>query len=110
MLSPIAGAKMKRNDFESVSINELWALHEEIGSLLAQKIAVEKRELQIRLDALEGYSAGKESTQAISKGLSQIPEPRAAGRTDANVTHHIRCKTLENRNIPYCESRGGIKQ
>jgi DNA-binding protein H-NS len=43
---------MKRDDFQLMSIDELWGLHEEIGSLLTQRMTAERRELDKLLDTL----------------------------------------------------------
>jgi DNA-binding protein H-NS len=40
---------MKLKDFNSMSIDELWVLHEEISALLAAKIVAEKAVLDRRL-------------------------------------------------------------
>ena len=45
---------MNRNDFKSMSTDELWALHEEIASRLAASLLAEKRVLEIRLKQLKG--------------------------------------------------------
>jgi DNA-binding protein H-NS len=39
--------------FKSMSIDELWQLHEEITSILARKIAEQKAKLEERLRSLE---------------------------------------------------------
>jgi DNA-binding protein H-NS len=43
---------MKRDDFHSMSINELWVTRDKIRLLLMTKIEAEQRELQRRLDEL----------------------------------------------------------
>jgi DNA-binding protein H-NS len=43
---------MKRNGLESMSIDELWTLHETIMTILSSKIETQKRELEKRLDQL----------------------------------------------------------
>jgi DNA-binding protein H-NS len=43
---------MKDFDFQSMSTNELWTLHEEITSILSTKIKAEKLKLKRRLDGL----------------------------------------------------------
>jgi DNA-binding protein H-NS len=43
---------MKGADLESMSIDELWALHEEIASILSRKMNAEKLKLGKRLDEL----------------------------------------------------------
>jgi hypothetical protein len=37
---------MKRVNFEGMSVDGLWGLHEEVGVLLTQKMKAEKRELE----------------------------------------------------------------
>ena len=44
---------MKSNDFESMDIDELWGLHEQVTSMLAHKIAKEKARLEERLRRLQ---------------------------------------------------------
>src|SRR4051794_27419540 len=43
---------MKKGEIKSMSTDELWALHEEIASLLTRKIADEKAKLDVRLRQL----------------------------------------------------------
>ena len=43
---------MKSPGFETMPIDDLWALHEEIGELLADKLAREKQVLEQRLSQL----------------------------------------------------------
>ena len=40
---------MKKNDLESMSVDELWALHEKVAAKLAIKLAQEKATLEKRL-------------------------------------------------------------
>jgi DNA-binding protein H-NS len=44
---------MERAELESMSIDELWALHEAVSSLLAEKLAAEKRIVVQRLAELK---------------------------------------------------------
>jgi DNA-binding protein H-NS len=44
---------MKQKDFNSMAIDELWILHEEISALLATKIVAEKAVLDRRLRQLK---------------------------------------------------------
>jgi DNA-binding protein H-NS len=48
------GAIMKRSDFESLSIDKLWALREEIVTVLSAKMLAEQRVLEERLRKLDG--------------------------------------------------------
>jgi DNA-binding protein H-NS len=46
------GTDMKQTEIKSLSIDELWTLHEAIAATLAEKIAVEKKLLEERLRLL----------------------------------------------------------
>jgi DNA-binding protein H-NS len=50
------GAIMKRSDFESLSIDKLWALREEIATVLGAKMLAGKRVLEERLRKLDGQT------------------------------------------------------
>ena len=88
---------MNRNDFKSMSTDELWALHEEIATRLAAALTAEKSVLENRLRRLQRgietqpaaraakssdakSSAAKSSTPAppLSRGRSKISESGAA--------------------------------
>jgi DNA-binding protein H-NS len=58
---PSVGMNMKPDDLRSMSIEELWALHLEITSVLASRISAEKTQLEQRLKQLQsrGASNGK---------------------------------------------------
>jgi DNA-binding protein H-NS len=43
---------MKKIDLETMSIDDLWSLHERISKLLSERITSEKRELEKRLAVL----------------------------------------------------------
>lgn len=45
---------MNRNNFKSMSTDELWALHEEVAARLATSLLAEKRLLEDRLKQLRG--------------------------------------------------------
>src|SRR5438874_12457654 len=44
----------KKFDWESMSLNDLWSLHEKISAFLAARIKTEKDELDKRLAVLSG--------------------------------------------------------
>ena len=44
---------MKGTDFKSMSVDELWTLHEELSSVLASRLAEEKKILEERLRQLK---------------------------------------------------------
>jgi DNA-binding protein H-NS len=45
---------VKTNNLESMSVNELWSLHEQINTLLAFKMSAEKAHLEAKLRQLNG--------------------------------------------------------
>ncbi len=45
--------KLKPDDLESMSIDELWALHLEIAAVLGRRISAEKEQLEQRLHELK---------------------------------------------------------
>src|SRR6478672_9155537 len=45
---------MRGNDLESMSIDDLWALHERVALVLGQKLEAEKTKLEQRLCQLQG--------------------------------------------------------
>ena len=47
---------IEKGDFASMSINELWELHEEISKLLEAKMLAERKMLEDRLSRLRGPS------------------------------------------------------
>jgi DNA-binding protein H-NS len=63
------GLKMKPHDIKSMSVDELWSLHEVVSSLLAQKISVEKARLDQRLRELG------QSTADITKNARHARRP-----------------------------------
>ncbi|MGJ4971776.1 MULTISPECIES: H-NS histone family protein [unclassified Bradyrhizobium] len=72
----------KKIDFEAMSFDDLWSLHEQISQILAVRITSEKRELERRLavlnrsrGAIEG--AGSESGQSYTtSGKARRKYPR----------------------------------
>ena len=54
---------MKRNDFNSMSLDGLWALRSEISSILKSKIAAEKAELEKRLRELRSNGLPSEAAR-----------------------------------------------
>jgi len=66
------GGQMKFGKFNlsSLSMDELWALHEEVGNILSEKITNEKRELEERLAKLNSGMMAKMNR----------PDPQAAER------------------------------
>lgn len=63
---------MKRHDFNSMSVDELWALRLEISSVLASKIAVKKTKLEKRLRQLQTNSASSEAVRRERRPYPQV--------------------------------------
>jgi DNA-binding protein H-NS len=70
---------MKKIDLETMSVDDLWSLHEKISEILSVRITSEKRELEKRLAVLnrgaggvEG-SDGPESYNADGKARRKYP-------------------------------------
>jgi DNA-binding protein H-NS len=66
---------MKSNDFDSMDIDQLWSLHEQVTSTLARKIAGEKAKLEKRLRWLENSSL-ENSSNAIGPNRPRRPYPK----------------------------------
>ena len=54
-------------ELKSLSIDELWAFHEEVGTLLSQRILAEKRGLEERLARLKGGEKAKIAPSHVRK-------------------------------------------
>lgn len=52
---------MKKDVLQSMSIDELWALHEDVGQLLNTKLESARRQLVQRLDSLKRKAAPLET-------------------------------------------------
>ena len=72
-----SGKVMKFSKFKisSLSMDELWALHEEVSNMLSEKILNEKRELEDRLAKLNGGMIAK-----IKRSDLQVAERRKVRR------------------------------
>src|SRR5689334_5840947 len=51
--------KLGNLDLNSLSIDELWTVHEQVGAVLSEKIVTEKRQLEERLAKLNRARADK---------------------------------------------------
>jgi DNA-binding protein H-NS len=58
---------MKKTDMQSLPIDDLWALHEQISKILSSRILSEKRQLEKRLYQL---NSGKAARDAIAPDLN----------------------------------------
>ena len=67
--------KFGKFNLSSLTTDELWALHEQVGNILAEKITTEKRELEQRLAKLNSGMMAKASRPDL-----QVAERRSARR------------------------------
>jgi DNA-binding protein H-NS len=67
---------MKDFDFQSMSINELWTLHEGIGLILSTKMEAEKLKLEQRLDELGRRTFGNVDVPKIRSYPKVYPKFR----------------------------------
>jgi len=63
---------MKRDDFNLMSVDELWALRSEITSVLASRIAAEKSILEKRLQQLQSNGVSSGSFQRERRPYPQV--------------------------------------
>ena len=63
---------MKRDDLNSMSVEELWFLRSEISSVLASKIAAEKTKLEKRLRQLQSNSVSSEIVRRERRPYPQV--------------------------------------
>jgi DNA-binding protein H-NS len=71
---------MNRNEFKSMSTDELWALHEEIATRLAAALTAEKSVLENRLRRLQ---RGIETQHATGDAKSSGAKSSGAKSSDA---------------------------
>ena len=72
---------MTRINWNSKSIEELWAAHEEIASILTAKMEAEKLKLENRLDQIEKRNSNRKPERR--------PYPKVYPRFET-PTHHIK--------------------
>jgi DNA-binding protein H-NS len=65
---------MEKLDLDGMSLDELWTLHERIGSLLSARILAEKHELEKRLAHLNRGADAREA--ALVELVSNDDRPR----------------------------------
>jgi hypothetical protein len=63
---------MKRNHLRDLSTDELWALHQEVTALLAEKIVLEKGVLEDRLRQLNQLEDLKPRSTKLTKQFISI--------------------------------------
>ena len=81
---------MNRNDFKSMSTDELWTLHEEIANRLAAALTAEKSVLENRLRQLQ-------------RGIETQPAAHAAKSSAAKSSHAAKSSAAKSstRRRPY---------
>ena len=83
----------KKIDFESMSFDDLWSLHEQISQILSVRITSEKRELERRLavlnrsreaidgtdkDAVQSYNASGKARRKYPRVLPKYRNPQTS--------------------------------
>jgi DNA-binding protein H-NS len=63
---------MKRHEFNSMSVDELWALRSEISSVLASRITAEKAKLEKRLRQLQSNDQSGASPRRQRRPYPQV--------------------------------------
>jgi DNA-binding protein H-NS len=69
---------MKRNHLRDLSTDELWALHQEVTALLAEKIVLEKGVLEDRLRQLNQLEDLKPRSTKLNTAKSGSTKPGSA--------------------------------
>jgi DNA-binding protein H-NS len=86
--NPGSVMKLSKYHLTSLSVDELWALHEQVGAILSERISSEKRELEERLAKLNG-SLNVDRAK-IKNGSSSPSERRAVRRNYPPVVPKFR--------------------
>ena len=74
---------MRTNNLESMSVNELWSLHEQVNSLLSSKMSAEKAHLEAKLRQLNGAVTSIETARRPYPPV--LPKFRNPARTVADL-------------------------
>ena len=69
--SPAGGQVLKPLNFQAMSLDELWQIHEQINGLLTERLTSEKRQLEQRLSQLRGDLASSSSAE-----IARNPYPK----------------------------------
>lgn len=84
----VMGNAMHKNskiNFEAMSLDELWALHDEMGKLLATKITQEKEKLERQLATVTGFNFRAKETKAERRPYPQV-YPKYRNPADSTET------------------------
>ena len=88
---------MKRSDFESMSIDELWMLYEEITTELAAKLHAEKKAIENRLRLLVEQNVRKSERRPYPIVLPKFRNPAEPSQTWAGRGKQPRWLTAQLR-------------
>jgi DNA-binding protein H-NS len=88
---------MKRSDFESMSSDELWMLHEEITKKLTAKICAEKKAIENRLRLLVAHNVRKSERRPYPIVLPKFRNPAEPSQTWAGRGKQPRWLTAQLR-------------
>ena len=88
---------MKRSDFESMSIDELWMLYEEITTELAAKLHAEKKAIENRLRLLVEQNVRKSERRPYPIVLPKFRNPTEPSQTWAGRGRQPRWLTAQLR-------------
>jgi DNA-binding protein H-NS len=104
---------VKRNNFESMSLDELWNMHEQIGEILRSKLKTEKVKLEKRLaelrltseDGVKGTKTGRRSYPKVHPKYRNPQQPfetwSGRGKQPRWVTNLLRSgKAIGDLRIP----------
>ena len=109
---------MEGIDLQSMPLDELWALHETICSVLARKLEAEKRSLEQRLNELRRTIGNASNETPVRRSYPKVfpkfrnPEPphqtwSGRGRQPRWVRELLAAgKTIDDLRIPRSQLRG----
>ena len=66
----------KKLNLASMSVDEMWRLHEEIGRVLSVRLTSEKRELEKRLAQLRREKETHQLDSVVAQSLKDVPRAR----------------------------------
>ena len=76
---------MKSPNFQTMSVDQLWELYEQIGRSLSEKLTSEKRQVELRLGKLQGNSIGISSTEEPRQPYPKV-RPKYQNPADPSQT------------------------
>jgi DNA-binding protein H-NS len=76
---------MKPPNFQTMPVDQLWELYEQIGRSLSKKLTSEKRQLELRLGKLQGDSVHTSSTERPRRPYPKV-RPKYQNPDDPSQT------------------------